>query len=285
MVDQVGRRNLGIGIGLSILTVFLSATVAAVGKHVGQQVHISAIVMAQYSISLLFALPPIARGGLNSLKTPRPLLHLIRGVSGVACFYCYYLALQETTLVEASLLRNTAPLMVPLVIMLLLGERLSPSIWPPLLVGFIGILLVLRPGFQTLSMWHVFGVLSGLGLAISMVTTRLLVLEEPQSRILFYYFLIAVMATLPFFIFSGHKVPDTSWLWLLYMGVVMYLTFILYTQAYRYVPAATLAPINYFGVVFGGVLDWLIWGVTPTGLTLLGVALVMCGGVLVLRNQ
>lgn len=281
----VDKRSLWIGISLSVLTVFLSATAGAVGKHIGGEVHISAIVLAQYSISLVFAIPPTLKGGLDGLKTPRPLLHFIRGASGCACFYCYYLALQHTTLVEASLLRNTAPLMVPLVILLFLGQRVSAASWPPLIVGFAGVLLVLRPGFQELTVWHLMGVLSGLGLAVSMVTTRLLVLEEPQSRILFYYFLIAVLATLPFFLLSDQPVPVSSWWWLLYMGVVMYLCFVLYTQAYRHVPASKLAPTSYFGVVFGGLMDWLIWGATPTLFTLLGVALVVAGGILVLRHQ
>ena len=118
------KKQLLTGLALSLLTVLLSSTVAAVGKHVSQEVHVSAIVMVQYGLSFLFALPSIMRAGRGSLVTRRPGLHLVRGVSGCACFYLFYLALSHISLVEATLLRASAPLMVPVVILLWFKQEL-----------------------------------------------------------------------------------------------------------------------------------------------------------------
>ncbi len=285
MSELSPRKQLIIGVSLSLITVFLSATVAAVGKHLSGEVHVAAIVMAQYSLSFVFALPPVIRGGRQSLRTSRPMLHLLRGISGCACFYSYYFALRHTSLMEATLLRNTAPLMVPLIIFVFLGQKVQRVAWPPLLIGFLGVVLVLRPGFESFTVWHLTALFSGLGLAVSMVTTRLLVLEEPQSRILFYYFAIAFVLTLPFFLGSDQAIPVSAWPWLLYMGVMMYVCFVLYTQAYRFVSPSALAPTSYFAVVFGGAIDWLVWDQVPAPLTLMGIGLVVFGGVLVVRRQ
>ncbi|WP_027874367.1 DMT family transporter [Spongiibacter marinus] len=280
------RRRLAIGVGLSLLTVFLSATVAAVGKHLsGMQVPVSAMIVAQYSISFVFTLPSVARGGVASLRSERLPMHFLRGLSGVACFYFYFFALSKISLLEATLLRNSAPLMVPLLIFLALREPVSRRSLPPLLLGFAGVVLVLRPGFAELSIWHLVALGSGLGLAISMITTRMLASTEPANRILFYYFSVSLMVSVPFFLWQGGDVHLSAYPWLLYMGVVIYLCFLLYTWAYRYASASVLAPTSYFAVVFGGVLDWLIWGLLPDTLTLIGIALVILGGVMVVGGR
>ena len=279
------RKQLLTGLLLSLVTVFFSSTVAAVGKHVSQEVHVSAIVLVQYGISFLFALPAVLRAGRSGLATSRPKLHFVRGVSGCACFYLYYLALSKITLVEATLLRSSAPLMVPLILFLWFSQRVRRATWPPLLVGFVGIVLVLKPDFDGLSVWHLLALLSGLGLAISMVSTRVLAQHEPQNRIFFYYFSFSLLFSLPFFLWNYSPIPVSAWPGLLYMGVVIYLSFVMYTLAYRYVSAAALAPISYFGVVFSGLLDWLVWDHIPDPITLMGIACVVLGGVLVLKHK
>lgn len=269
---------------LGILTVFLGSTVAAAGKHLSGQVHISAIVLAQYLICFVLVLPWWVRNGKRAIVTQRPLQHAIRGVSGCACFYTYYLAMQYMPLVEATLFRNTAPLMVPLVILVWYRTTIPAGRILPLLVGFAGVTMVLRPTIDGVSLWQLVALSSGLGLAISMVGTRELARTEPESRILFYYFSISLLFVLPFFILNYEPIPNTALPWLLYVGVVMYGTFIIYTKAFSYVPSSILAPTSYFALVFAGLLDWLIWGAIPDLPTVLGISLVICGGLLMLRS-
>lgn len=269
---------------LGILTVFLGSTVAAAGKHLSGQVHISAIVLAQYLICFVMVLPWWVRNGKRAVVTQRPLQHAIRGISGCACFYTYYLAMQYMPLVEATLFRNTAPLMVPLVILVWYRTTIPAARIVPLLVGFAGVTLVLRPTLDGISLWQLVALSSGLGLAISMVGTRELARTEPESRILFYYFSISLLFVLPFFILNYEPIPKSALPWLGYVGVVMYGTFIIYTKAFSYVPSSILAPTSYFALVFAGLLDWLIWGAVPDLPTVLGISLVICGGLLMLRS-
>lgn len=283
--SQLGQQNLVRGALLAIITVFIGSTVAAAGKHLSSQVHIATIVLAQYSICFLLTLPTALRQGRRGLITTRPGLHSARALSGLACFYTYYLALHHIPLVDAALLRNSAPLLVPLVILLWLGQAIAPCRWPAMLLGFGGIVLILRPGADGISGWHLVGLSSGAGLAISMVSTRLLAHSEPEERILFYYFAIALVVILPFYALHAEPIPPAAWPWLIYIGVAMYLTFLLYTRAYRYATASVLAPVSYFSVAFAGLLDWAIWAHLPGPMALAGTALVVAGGVLVLRSR
>lgn len=263
---------------------FLGSTVAAAGKHLSTQVDVSAIVLAQYLICFLLVLPWWLRNGRRAIATQRPLQHAIRGISGCACFYTYYLAMQHMPLVDATLMRNAAPLLVPLVILVWYRTGIPVARLVPLLIGFSGIMLVLRPNVDGIDIWHLIALSSGLGLAISMVSTRELARTEPESRILFYYFSISLLLLIPFFVVNYEPIPVSAIPWLLYVGVVMYATFVVYTKAFSYVPSSVLAPTSYFAIVFAGLLDWAIWDAVPDTPTVLGIALVVCGGLLILRS-
>lgn len=280
---QVPEQNLARGVSLGIFTVLIGSCVAAIGKHLTTMVDISTIVLFQYLICFIFTLPWLFRHGTQGLKTDYPWQHTIRGISGCACFYTYYVALKYIPLVDASLLRNTAPLIVPLVILLWLRIGIPKPRWIPLILGFLGIAVMLRPGQQGLNIWHLVGFSSGVGLAISMVLTRALAQKEPESRILFYYFFISLLFVVPFFAINYQPIPLAALPWLVLVGVAMYYTFALYTRAYSYVKASVLAPTSYFAVVFAGILDWAIWQHLPDVWTVLGISLVVLGGILVLR--
>ncbi|MAY36828.1 MAG: EamA family transporter [Spongiibacteraceae bacterium] len=283
-INAANPRQFALGVALGILTVFLGSTVAAAGKHLSSQVHISAIVLAQYLICFVMVLPWWLRNGKRAVLTRRPFTHIVRGVSGCACFYTYYLAMQHMPLVEATLFRNTAPLLVPLVILVWYRSAIPAARLIPLMIGFAGVTLVLRPTFDGISVWQLIALSSGVGLAISMVGTRELARTEPESRILFYYFTISLLFVLPFFALNYQPIPVDALPWLAYVGVVMYGTFVIYTKAFAYVPSSILAPTSYFALVFSGLLDWMIWGVIPDTPTVLGIALVVSGGLLILRT-
>lgn len=272
------------GIALGILTVFIGSGVAAVGKRLTAEVDISAIVLFQYLICFLLTLPWIAKNGVASLKTAHPWQHIIRGVAGCYCFYSYYVAMQYIPLVDATLLRNTAPLIVPLILFFGFSAVIPRARWLPLLIGFIGIIVMLRPAQNSANIWHLIGLTAGIGLAVSMVMTRKLAQNEPESRILFYYFFISLLFVVPFFIINYQPIPLASLPWLVGLGVAMYITFVVYTRAYAYVKTSVLAPTSYFAVVFAGLLDWIFWDHIPDGWSLAGAVLVIGGGLLIIRQ-
>ena len=195
-------------------------------------------------------------------------------------FYFYYAALDNIPLVDALLLRQSAPLVVPLVVWAWNRERIAADHWLPLIIGFIGVAIILRPDAGGFSTWHAAGFASAVALAISMVATFHLASTEPVSRVLFYYFALSLLCVAPFGLGNLQQVRWQDWCAMLYVGVSIYYTLELYTRAYGMAPASAIAPINYLAIVLGGVWGWLIWQQVPDVWSVLGSVLVIGGGLL-----
>ena len=269
-------------IWLSVLMVTLSSTAIAAAKYVSANVTTAAIVTVQFLICTLVCVPRIKRPRLRSLRTERLGLHLLRGLAGALGFYLFYGAVENISLVDAMMLRQSAPLLVPLVLWSWNREKISKSAWLPLVIGFSGIAVILRPTTAELNWWHVAGLLSALGLAISMVATRKLASTEPTARILFYYCLFSLVCMAPLSVGDFDGLTALDWIAMLYIGIAVSVALELYTRAYGMAPTATIAPINYFSVVLAGIWGWLIWDQVPDRFSILGSILVAVGGILTL---
>ncbi len=265
---------------LSLLMVFVASTASVATKYAAARVSTEAIVTVQYLVCTLLCLPITLRRGLRSMATRRLGLHLFRGAVGVLGFYLFYAALEQVPMVDAVLLRQSAPLTVPLVVWCWNRERISRAHWLPLIIGFIGVGIILRPDPAGLSWWHAGGFVSALCLGISMVATHKLATSEPATRILLYYFLLSLACVAPFSVGDYAGLSAGDWALMLYIGVAIYGTLLLYTRAYAIAPAHAIAPINYIAVVLAAVWGWALWGEVPDLASWAGSALVIAGGLL-----
>jgi len=199
-------------------------------------------------------------------------------VGGWLCFYTYYAALDQIPLVDATLLRNTAPLFVPLVALLWLGARVPFLRWLPLVLGFVGVIFILPPGSEDVGWGHGIGLMSGLTLAVSMVGTRTLSRTDSGKNIMFYYFLISFLLSLPLAVYHWQAIPLRAWPYLIFIGLSIFIAMWLYTKAFSYAKASVVSPINYSAGVVSGVMGWLIWDYLPPSGAVLGALLIMAAG-------
>jgi drug/metabolite transporter (DMT)-like permease len=273
------RHDLTRGVTYALLTSLVGSTAAAAAKYLGDRVSPFVIVFTQYMVGVVILLPWLARHGLHALATQRPALHFWRSIAGWIGFMAYYAALARVPLVDASLLRSAAPVWVPLILFVWLKVRLPFARWAAIGCGFAGVLLILQPDTGGISGWHAVGALAGMGLAVSMATTRQLAATESPHAIIFYYFGIAGLATLPFAIAYWQAISATDALVLLAIGISIYITMALYTAAYTWAKASVISPLSFTGVLIAGMFGFLFWGEVPGAVTLLGMLLVVSGGI------
>ena len=274
------RHHIPLGVFYSLATSVVASSAAAVVKYLSGSLSPWMVVWVQYGICTLLTLPWVYRNGVGGLRSNRYGTHLIRAAGGWLGFTAYYLAIPRIPLVDASLLRAAAPLWVPLIVWLGLGQRVPTLRWLALLAGFAGISLILQPSPGQVSSGHLIGMTAGIALAVSMAYTRALSSSEPAGRVLFYYFSFSFLASTPFALTHFAPIPATLWPGLAYVGISIYLTMILYTRAYTYAPTTVVAPLGYIAVPLAALFDWAFWDHLPGGAVITGSLLVIASGIL-----
>jgi drug/metabolite transporter (DMT)-like permease len=181
------------------------------------------------------------------------------------------------------LLNQSMPLFIPLVERAWLGERIPSRLWGVLGLGFAGLLLILRPGTGVFEPAALVGLASAVLASVAQVGIRRLTRTEPVTRIVFYFGLVASVASLPPAVYWWKTPSAFTWTVLLLMGVFATVGQFTLTRAYLHAPAASVGPFLYVGPVFAGFIDWLVWGRLPDRLFVVGAGIVIAAAILALR--
>jgi drug/metabolite transporter (DMT)-like permease len=266
-----------------VLAALFFAGMGAAVKAASRDLPTAMVVFFRNGVGLAVLLPWLARGGWLALRTRHFGEHLFRGATGLLAMFCLFYAIAHMRLADAILINQSVPLVLPLVERFWLGERIARRLWWPIGVGFVGLLLILRPGSDLFEPVALVALVSTLFASVAQVGIRRLTQTEPVTRIVFYFGLISTVASaLPLPLVW--TTPTRGLLAvLLVMGALATAGQLCLTRAYSCAPAARVGPFIYTGVVFAGVLDLLLWGTLPDGLFLLGASMVSLAAILALR--
>ncbi|HVO12442.1 MAG TPA: DMT family transporter [Vicinamibacteria bacterium] len=283
--SSVPPGDLRRGALLMAISAVLFACMAAAVSACARELPNAPIVFFRHFIMLLYLLPWLWRNGRHALDTEDLPGHLVRGLAGVSAVACYFYAVARLRLADAVLLNQSMPLFIPLVERAWLRERIPPRLWGVLLLGFGGLLFILKPGTGLFEPAALVGLGSAVLAAVSQVGIRRLTRTEPVARIVFYFGLVASVVALPPAAFWWRSPAPPTWALLLVMGVFATVGQLTLTRAYVYAPAARVGPFLYAGPVFAGFLDWLFWRRLPDPLFVVGAVVVVAAAVLALRLQ
>lgn len=234
-------------------------------------------------LRMLFALPMIvaaafAFGRRGALRTRRPLAHLGRGLLATLATLTFFLGLTFLPLAEVTAIAFTAPLFVTLLAMPLLGERPGAAQWAATGIGFVGVVLIVRPGGAAFTLAALLPLATALSYGLLMLTARMLGRSETIWATMFYATLVPLVVT-------GATVP---WSWqtpavghlphFIGLGFFGGLALTLITHGFRVGIASVVAPFDYTGLAWATVFGWLIWGEVPAALSVLGgIVIAVCG--------
>lgn len=239
------------------------------------------ILFMQFSSALLIITAIASKNKFRDLKTKKLKFHVIRGVTGMAAFTCLAVSMSEIPLVNAVLLNNTTPLFIPFITLLWLKIKIDEKIWYGILTGFAGIIFILKPSsHELLKAGDLYGLASGIILAVSYVDLKILTKTESFVTIIFYYSLIAFLISAPFAILSGADLPQEIWYYGTLTGVFFVSYLYLLQYSYRYIEPVKLSPFNYLVIVFTGIFDWIFFDSIPDIISVIGIVLVSAGGII-----
>ncbi|MEO8019882.1 MAG: DMT family transporter [Pseudomonadota bacterium] len=225
-------------------------------------------------------------GGPKQLVNVRWPLHLIRGVLSVVMMLSFTFALKELSLAKTYALFFVAPLLIAIFSIFMLGERVLRTQWVAIIIGFAGVLIVLRPGAVGFG-WA--GTLAVLGTALCYALSSILVkivgrTDSTQAMMFWMTCMLAIGASalaLPgwqpiqpahYMIIGGVAITGAVGQW----GI---------TEAFKHAPAASVAPLEYSGLAWVIMIDFFVWSVTPDWHTLAGAAVIIGSGLYLLRFE
>lgn len=238
----------------------------------------------------LFALPVMAvvvwaAGGLRVLRTQRLAGHALRAGVGLVSMYLAFQSFAMLPLAEAMALSFSAPLFLTALSVPLLAEPVGRWRWAAVMIGFIGVVIMLKPGAGVISPGAVVALGSAVTYALAMVCIRQLTASESTIAITAWF---ATFATL----FSALPLP---WLWqpvlsedwsrLLLLGLTGAVAQYFLSLAYALAPAAVVGPYQYSLLLWGTLFGWLLWGEVPGSEIWTGSALVIGSGLLILYRE
>ena len=227
-----------------------------------------------------------ATTGLRPLLRARWSLHLLRGALGILMMAAFVYALRTLPLSTAYSIFFVAPLLITAMSVPVLGETVGPRRWTAIVVGFAGVLVVLRPtGGGLITLAGVAVLLAAIGYAVSAITVRVLArTDSTQAMVVWLMALMAVGAGL--LAWPGWQPLRMEHAWLvLVLGIAGALGQYLITEAFRLGEASLLAPLEYTALVWGVLLDLGIWGVLPGAVTWTGAAIIVASGLYLIRRE
>lgn len=276
---------------LIIASAFMFALTGATVKAASVALPYTEVVFFRSALGLIALGPWLVRGGVQGLTTAAPGLHLFRGLTGVAAMYCFFYALGHLELATAVLLNYSAPLFIPFIAALWLGEPVPRSLRWAIPIGFVGIALILQPGLfiptggGRFDPAALIGVAAGMLAAVSFVTIRRLHASEPTTRIVFYFGVISTLISAVPLAWTWRTPDPALWGLLAAMGISATGGQLLLTRAYALAPAAQVGPFTYTVVLFSAALGWFWWDEVPGPWAVIGTLLVVLAGVLAIQHR
>ncbi|GAB4182409.1 MAG: DMT family transporter [Thalassobaculales bacterium] len=245
------------------------------------------VVWARYAFNLVFMLPLMAgRPPRLWLASARPGLAVGRGLLLLATTMMFFTAIAFMPLADAVAIGFVGPLFVTALSVPLLGETVGPRRWAAVAIGFLGALIIIRPGLGVMHPAAILCLLNALTFALFTILTRRMAGTDDALTMLFYTALVGTAAAslaLPF-VWVVPAGPE-SLLLMAGMGISSGLGHLLMIAAYRRVEASAMAPFSYLQLIYVTALGYLVFGDLPDGWTLGGAALIVAAGLYVTYRE
>ena len=280
------------GIAFMVLSVGLFAAMDALVKWLGPHYPTMQLVFFRS----VFAFVPIAamlwwsarrRGtGLAAmLRISKPVGHLLRAAVGLASIFCFFQAFTLMPIADVVAISFAAPLFITALSVPLLGEQVGWRRWSAVLVGFVGVLIMVKPTAGVIQPAALFALAAALFYSLAIIVVRWLSRTESSAAIVFYFTLTATLVSavcLPF----NWVTPRWEDLPLLCgIGLIGGCAQICLTVAFRAAPVAVVAPFEYTAMLWALVLGWVVWAEIPQDNIWTGAVIVVASGLFILFRE
>ncbi len=283
-VAEGGRqRMVGIVLMVAAMACFIVSDAAA--KRLTLDHDVVQIIWVRYLFHLSAMVVLLVPFGRLSIRTARLKLQIGRSLFLLVATYCFVTGLSFLPMAEATTLLFLAPLLITALSVPLLGEHVGLRRWTAVIVGFVGVLIVTRPGFGVMHPAAAVVLVAALASAFYQITTRKLSSTDNAYTTLFYTAITGVVVFGVAAPFAWRPPTPLGWALMAWTGVFGGLGHLLFIKAHHLARVAVLAPFLYTQLVFAALVGFLVFGDLPDLWTVSGAVVIIASGLYVFFRE
>ncbi len=258
----------------------------AIAKYLSSELSFFQITWARYFFTVFFTLPFMIFFFKSQIKwTENANLQFFRGLSLLLANICFFYSISIISMAKALTLAFVAPLITTILSTVLLGEKVGLRRWSAVIIGFLGILVVIRPGFIEFNFATIAAIGTGCFYGIYIIITRKLhSTDSPLLTLLLTGVVGAIISS--FFVPIVWINPSLiQWSWLALMGIFACLGHILLIYSLKYADASKLAPFGYFEIVPNIILGYFLFNDFLDFWSFIGLFIIISSGLYIIRRE
>lgn len=270
---------------LFILSVVMFCIMMVAIKKIGSGLPLPQILLIRQVILTMILLPLLLGDLSRALSTQYLGRHIVRGLFCLGSQYTYFLALLYLPLADMTALGFSQVIFMTIAAVVILKEKVGLRRWLATLVGFAGVLIMLRPSGGVVDIYTLVAVLSALLLCGVTVSIRLMARTESTETVMLYQsFVLCAAYAVPTFLWWQWPSQE-EWVLLVVIGIVGTLGQYLFTLAFRVAEASALAPLEFTRLLIAIILGFLVFSEIPEMSTMLGAVIVMGSTIYTVRRN
>ncbi len=268
-----------------LLTAFLAACMGALIKFVGQRIPVFEILFIRQIIVVAFLMPVIARIGRDIFKTDLLKFHVMRGTFAAIAMATGFTALVHLPLAEVTAISFAKTLFMTVLAIVFLGETVGIRRWTVTIIGFIGVLIIVRPSPEAVNVYAILALVSSLFVAGVTIVLRKLSQVDPPSTIMAYQsvFITTIMAGPTYYYWVTPTVDEV--LLILAIGALMWGMQSTMIQGLKAAEAVAVAPVEYARLLFATLIGIFFFAEIPTVWTIAGASIIIGSTLYTIRRN
>jgi drug/metabolite transporter (DMT)-like permease len=280
--SETDRPLVGIALMLTAMAMYMITDTIA--KYLTGELSPIQIVWSRYIVYVVILTPLVLRRGIRrTLVTTRPAAHIGRSTAMLFSGTAFTISLAHLDLAFAITVAFVSPLFVTAFSMIFLGERVGPRRWAAVAVGFVGVLVVIRPGLD-FSPWSLMPIVSAFLWAISLILTRRTGTDHALTTLAYTTIVGLILSSLmvvPFWTWPSWQ----AWGLMAFIGCWNLAGLTVMIRAFTYAPASTLAPFSYSQMIWSTILGYLVFQHIPDAWTYVGGGVIVASGVYIWHRE
>ncbi|QDH70469.1 DMT family transporter [Marilutibacter alkalisoli] len=265
-------------------TIFFAFMVIAI-KLASETLHTFEVAFFRNFFGMVATLPLLMHHGIGILKTDQLPRYVFRCVVGVVSMFCGFWAIGHLPLAQAVSLSYSTPLFVTVLAVFWLGEQVRMRRWAAVVVGFIGVLVIVRPGTEGFSAGTLVAVTAAVLSSIVAIQIKQLSNTEPADRIVIYTTLLWVPMSLLPALAVWEWPRGITWLWIIASGALGTGGHMLWTRALKLGEVSALTPISFMQLPIVAILGWLLFDQGVDRWTLTGAAIILAANAYIAHRE